>query len=406
MKKQPWELDEDEDQADMDPAAEPAKPMDPKVRQYMLDKYFAQGGPADRSGIKDAQDKSNMLNAAGVGAQALSLATAGDSRPQVFKKGWNETGRPEQTNPYERHVDTSSLKQAGKVLEDRAGEEQQAKEKNFWAGNKLEGQARSEGMEDERMEQQRKEWARGDDRNDPNSPASVGFRNLVAKVAPSLAGSIDGMSLEDASKVVPGMVNAYEAHQARIQSASLAKTDKRNDLVDKSVVKASEKLAPMQELNNSIKSVEDQLGFNLDSYSPTKDKVNGKSVDLPGVSVPGIGRVSGYSSDARALQSSVAAVFNKELKDRSGAAITNNEMERLKLEFGAGKYNNESEMLSALKRYKGLAITEMQNREAGFSAPIIDEYKRRGGQTSGDFKQNEVKKTSSESTGNKPSWAK
>jgi hypothetical protein len=78
-------------------------------------------------------------------------------------------------------------------------------------------------------------------------------------------------------------------------------------------------------------------------------------------------------------------VFNVELKDRSGAAVTNNELMRLKQEFGEGKLRTDAEKVDALKRYRDAAMREMQNREAGFSPDVRDLYQGEGGQLSSAF---------------------
>lgn len=206
------------------------KPMDPKVRQYMMEKYFE---ASDRSGVQGAQKNAGLMQLAGAGVQALSQATQGDTRPQVFKKGWNETGRPEMTDPYDSKVDTSALSRAGDSMVKRAEADRAAKIQDFEMGNKLETQARNDAMQDEKLGMEREshgarmQKAQMDaeyeaSRRDPDSDASKGFRALIGKVSPSLAPSLEGMSLADAERVVPGLVNSYEARLARQQQAGLS----------------------------------------------------------------------------------------------------------------------------------------------------------------------------------------
>ena len=153
------------------------------------------------------------------------------------------------------------------------------------------------------------------------------------------------------------------------------------------VSKASEKLSSAQDISNTLRNVESKLGFAIDDAKIANGEliVNGKPRDLPGVSFPGAGRLNFFSSDARGLNAAVSKIFNAELKDRSGAAVTTSEMQRLKTEFASGKFNSEPEMVQALKDYKVAAAQALRNREAGFKPEVLEEYKARGGQTSADI---------------------
>ncbi len=160
------------------------------------------------------------------------------------------------------------------------------------------------------------------------------------------------------------------------------------------------KLAKLQEKNqgslNTIRDLEVELGFELEDYDPTTNKIVGApdEVDTAGVSVPFLGRVSFFSQKARTIQSRAAKLFNIVLKDRSGAAVTTPEMQRLKIEFGEGKFNTEPELLKAMALFKEFTINKMQQMEAGFEEKVINMYRDRGGITSADFAhKNETKPT-------------
>jgi hypothetical protein len=135
----------------------------------------------------------------------------------------------------------------------------------------------------------------------------------------------------------------------------------------------ADKLGNSADIMGTIATVEDKIGFQLEDFDPEsgtqiKTDENGKQVkakvDLPGVSLPGIGRVKFYDRNARTLDSTLSKVFNMELKDRSGAAVTSTELQRLREEFADGAYNTEEEKLGALKEYKAAVIAAMENAEA------------------------------------------
>lgn len=152
--------------------------------------------------------------------------------------------------------------------------------------------------------------------------------------------------------------------------------------IEQTVEKLGKDLQSGQESLAAISAVEGQLGFKLEEFDPKTGTVGGKPVDLPGISVPVVGRISGYDTEARTLQSRAAKVFNTELKDRSGAAVTDSELERLKTEFAAGKYNTEEELIGALRDYKAAAIRAMKNQEARYSPAALEAYEKQGGATS------------------------
>lgn len=175
-----------------------------------------------------------------------------------------------------------------------------------------------------------------------------------------------------------------EARDERRMLSGIARQDRQDQRIDSEVQKLSKDLAGTQDVVNALNELEGNLGFKIDEADASGDtlKVNGKTVDLPGASLPGIGRTSFYSDKAQRLQSSASKVFNSILKDRSGATVTTPELERLKIEFGEGKFNTEPQMVDALQRYQRAVRNEMRNREAAYSKSVVNRYADQGGATS------------------------
>jgi hypothetical protein len=168
--------------------------------------------------------------------------------------------------------------------------------------------------------------------------------------------------------------------------AQREKSDLKKEQQDEKMqAELSKRLGDPQNIVSSLNVINDNLGFNVDDYDPNTGTVKGKKVDLPGVSIPGIGRITAYDTRARQLKSSMARLFNLELKDRSGTAVTPTELLRLKDEFNSGKFNTEPELLKALQDYKYILRNHLKNTEAGFKPEIVDTYKNRGGITSQDL---------------------
>jgi hypothetical protein len=173
--------------------------------------------------------------------------------------------------------------------------------------------------------------------------------------------------------------------RALTAESSQTNREMRRDVeMERKIEKLQGKTQSFAELNAAIRNFEGKLPGKLSDLNAEGSKLtkDGKAVDLPGVSLPGLGRVGIYSTDARQLETAMASIFNKELKDRSGAAVTTAEMERLKGEFASGKFNTEAEMIQAVKDYEKMAAVALANAEAGFKPEVLEEYASRGGVTS------------------------
>lgn len=352
---------------------------DPRVREYMMKRR------QNEQALADAQGGQDMAGYAGVGAQLLNDYNKSQRRDVILQNRLQDIGRgPNVVRGETSEVDPNIASRLADIGVSRA-KDKMAREKTEFGEDQQ--------LADIDMRTKAK---------DPQSEQSKQAREFMKYLAPSLGNipGFDQMSAERLEKISPALMQKYradkdaEATRNRLdiqrQIAERGYQDKLEQRQEKQakekesqVQKFSKDISGVQDVNNSVGAVEKVLGFNLDSYDPTTKTVDGKSLpDLPGVSIPGIGRVSMYSSDARALEGAIAKVFNTELKDRSGAAVTTPEMERLKIEFQSGKFNTEEEMIAAMKRYKDVARQEMMNREAAYPEDIKELYRSRGGQTS------------------------
>lgn len=187
---------------------------------------------------------------------------------------------------------------------------------------------------------------------------------------------------EDQALKYASLRDSREDRQLR---TSEMKSDKRERQVEQDMQKLSKDVSGTQEMVGAIDEVEGLLGRKLETFERDKSGnlvADGKKVDLPGASVPGLGRFTAYSSEARDLNSAASRVFNATLKDRSGGAVTDNEMERLRREFNEGRFNTEAELVNALQRYKRQTAQVLKNREAGYSPDVVGRYTEQGGRTS------------------------
>lgn len=170
----------------------------------------------------------------------------------------------------------------------------------------------------------------------------------------------------------------------------VAEEDRRiSEAKQKQIERYSTATKPITETLDLYKTFNDQVGFDIRSYDRAtntaemkddKGNITRQDVNMPGFSNPTTGsRVSFYDMSGKANQitGAMQAIINKEIKDTSGATVTNQEMERLKADFQAGAFRTDSDKLGALKRYVELAEAELTRRESAFSPEVREEYRSR-----------------------------
>jgi len=105
-----------------------------------------------------------------------------------------------------------------------------------------------------------------------------------------------------------------------------------------------------------------------------------------GKDIPGYGPLAGalpnfaLTEEGKRMRQGIAQLFNIELKTRSGVAVTDPELERLKIEFGQGTwFTNENQLRTGLRQYIDRLSEIARNVDAGFDSRIKDKYSEEGG---------------------------
>ena len=122
---------------------------------------------------------------------------------------------------------------------------------------------------------------------------------------------------------------------------------------------------------SNISKVEGALSLIEDSVKDVKD--------LPGYGATGPLPTFALSQAGKDLRTRMARLFNIELKDRSGAAVTIQELERLKEEFASGKLRTDEDLKRALTDYRKILNNHKTSLAAGFQPEAVAEYQRRVG---------------------------
>lgn len=177
------------------------------------------------------------------------------------------------------------------------------------------------------------------------------------------------------SRRTADMNDARARELAAIRSQELAQnkqmaSDKSNlDRVDKKVTAFSTQLD-----KTNIPQFESLLGeieAEISNYSQRGD-------------IPGYGKTGSLpqfllSDEGKTLRQKIAQLQNLTLKDRSGAAVTNQELQRLLNELGTGVLSTDAQLKTGLSQVRRNLDAVKQNVVAGVDDATLAEYQSRGG---------------------------
>ena len=93
--------------------------------------------------------------------------------------------------------------------------------------------------------------------------------------------------------------------------------------------------------------------------------ITGPGAMLPDRAVP---------QDIREARQALQKLFNITLRDRSGAAVTYQELERLKTEFGQGLIKEPKQLLAAIRDARGIVESHYTGVGASYGKDVLDAY--------------------------------
>ena len=97
------------------------------------------------------------------------------------------------------------------------------------------------------------------------------------------------------------------------------------------------------------------------------------------------------SSEGRAIRSAFSRLFNTTLKERSGVAVTEPELERLKNEFNTGKLKTDEDLRNALGRYQRILGRLINATLAKYPQEVVEQYQSQGGIITSDLERKKSK---------------
>jgi len=187
--------------------------------------------------------------------------------------------------------------------------------------------------------------------------------------------------LAKATEVKPGFTAATEEEKKRLEAAPgdvvLVKRDPRdpNTILEyKFESKQEDRIEKIRKAVNDSKQISTLSA--LDKAEDLIGTYTSKGKDIPGMGP--LGQLS-YLPEAKEVRSTLASLQNIILKDRSGAAVTVPEFDRLKQELSTRYYNTDADLIKSLVRFREIANQHLASQLGGFKKEDIDTYVKTGG---------------------------
>jgi hypothetical protein len=187
--------------------------------------------------------------------------------------------------------------------------------------------------------------------------------------------------LAKATEVKPGFTAATDEEKKRLEAAPgdvvLVKRDPRdpNTILEyKFESKQEDRVEKIRKAVNDSKQISTLSA--LDKAEDLIGTYTSKGKDIPGMGP--LGQLS-YLPEAKEVRSTLASLQNIILKDRSGAAVTVPEFDRLKQELSTRYYNTDADLIKSLVRFREIANQHLASQLGGFKKEDIDTYVKTGG---------------------------
>lgn len=219
-------------------------------------------------------------------------------------------------------------------------------------------------------------------KNDSNSPESKSAQNFAKSLGYPVTGKESYNELKERFPIMERFQSAKDNREALALNKAILLNEKNEAKIEKEANRLvtnqpySEQNAALEALKtaeNKIGSFINDPNFSFETFNKNKFKK-----DIPGVSVPGMGRVTWYSSNARELNTAFQNVLNQAIRAFAGKAVTKNELERIKAQYEAGEFANEKDFLQAFSDTRKAVRKGLIRTEQGFNPKALDLLEERG----------------------------
>lgn len=139
------------------------------------------------------------------------------------------------------------------------------------------------------------------------------------------------------------------------------------------------------------KDLEDRVGKYEKRLSDEGLKREVSALQAVERSIPATGDVPGYGTvvshlpdimvtqEGEDLRRQMSALFNLTLAERSGAAVTDQELARMRKEFGEGKWKSDDAIRKGLKEYRDRLNFVIRQTMAAYPQDVRDKFTSQGG---------------------------
>lgn len=228
----------------------------------------------------------------------------------------------------------------------------------------------------------------------PGDPAGVINRTMVAAQAARAAGNIPlAESLESKLQDLNGTFN-HEMRQATMDNTQAYRESTLAARQEGLAIRRdSQALAQGQreqqndfQLQRQATALGTQIAkAGIPQADQTLGEIEGLMQKYPKGDLPGYGPVqsllpsAALSQDGQQLRQAVQGLANVQLKQRSGAAVTDQEFNRFKLELGSGALMSEDRIRQGIAHFRDLLESEKKNFAAGAPGDALQAYEESGG---------------------------
>lgn len=235
----------------------------------------------------------------------------------------------------------------------------------------------------------------GENNNPPvNDPSAVLTRTMVAARQARASGNIALADQLDAKVQHDSGIFDQQMKQVAMDNTQ-AQREATNAMREEGLGMRRDSLANVQaqrEQQNQFQVDKQavQLGTQLEhSGIPQADQtlntIEGIIAKYPKGQLPGYGPVQGLlpmsalNEDGQQLRQAVAQLANINLKQRSGAAVTQQEYQRFRQELGTSAFLPEDRIRQGITQMRGLVESQKQNYAAAAPEGAIQTYEQNGG---------------------------
>jgi hypothetical protein len=229
-------------------------------------------------------------------------------------------------------------------------------------------------------------YQRDVEKDDPNSILSKTKVASLTVQYPNMKDLFNGKSFNELSILAEGiggklkrdddMYNREQDREVKRQTQEMLNFNKQLQLDEKQKLNEAKQ---QDKLDKQVTNYKDSLiKTGIPDAVATLDQVDAilpaKGEDIPGFGATAILPDILTSKKGTDLRQIVNKLFNITLKQRSGAAVTDPELERLKSEFGQGKWKTDDQLRKGINDYKKILGSVIKNVNAGYRPEIRQQY--------------------------------